>query len=105
MVVAAALVSFGLSLLVGWVLSRRARRGVGPSWEEWRDAEHIGGRWSRLVGAGAFVATLVGICGFGTSGPLRALLLGGVLGFCAPFAVEGARRYLRARREPAGQGG
>jgi hypothetical protein len=92
MVVAAALVSLGVSSLVACALLRRERGTVGPSWEEWRDAARIGGRWSPLLGAGAFGATLVGICGFGTSGPLRALLLGSVAGFCVPFAIEGARR-------------
>jgi hypothetical protein len=52
-----------------------------------------------------FIATLVGVCGFGTSGELRAALLGTVAGSCVPFLFEGARRYLRAPRVPAGQDG
>jgi hypothetical protein len=105
MVVVAALVSFGVSFLVGWVLFRRARRGVGPSWEEWRDAERLGGRWAPLIRVAVSAATLIGLVGLGAPGALRAALLGSVVGFCVPFAVEGARRYLRNRRVAAGAGG
>jgi hypothetical protein len=105
MVVAAALVSFGVSFLVGCVVFRRSLRTVGPSWEDWRYAERLGGRWSRLVGAAAGTATIRRPLRFGASGTLRAALLGTVVGFCVPFAAEGVRRYLRARRLTAGQGG
>ena len=97
-VLAAALVSFGLGLLVGRIVFRRASRHIGPSWVEWRDAERIGGRWQPLIRAAAAAATTVGLLGLGAPGPLRAALLGTLTGVCAPFAVEGVRRYVRARR-------
>jgi hypothetical protein len=105
MVVAAALVSFGAGLLLGWVLCRRARRGADSSWQEWRDAANFSDPryWPVSLAAGA--ATLIGICGFGVPGALRAALLGTVAGFSLPFAVEGVRRYRRARQVPAGQDG
>jgi hypothetical protein len=81
MIIATALVSLGVSLLIGWVVFRRARQGVGASWEEWRYARQIGGRWAPLIKAA-----------------VRAALLAAVVGFSAPFAVEGVRRYLRTRR-------
>jgi hypothetical protein len=105
MVVAAALVSLGVSSLVACALLRRARRTLGPSWEEWRDAERIGGRWKPLIRAGASIATLVCIYGFGVPGAVRAALIGGMVGFCTPLAAEGVRRYLRAKRVPAEQDG
>src|SRR5215210_117855 len=100
MVIAAALVSLGVSFLAGWILFRRARRSVGPSWDEWRDAGRLGGRWARLIAVAVGAATLVGIRGFGVPGALRVALLGAIVGFCIPFAAEGVRRYLRARRIP-----
>ena len=44
-------------------------------WQEWR------------------AATLVGLCGFGVPGVLRAALLAAVAGLCLPFAAAGVRRY------------
>jgi hypothetical protein len=102
MVVAAALLSFSVGLLLGIVLFRRASRRIGPTWEEWRHAEQIGGRWKSLIRAAAGAATVVGLYGFGAPPPLRAALLGGVLGTCVPFLLEGGRRYLRARGAPSG---
>ena len=102
MVVAAAAVSFCLGLLLGLVMFRRASRRIGPTWEEWRNAEQIGGRWKHLIRTGAGAATAVGLLGFGAPPALRAALLGFVLGTCAPFLLEGGRRYLRTRRAASG---
>jgi hypothetical protein len=96
MVVAAALLSFGLGLLVGLILFRRVRPRIGPSWEEWRHAEQIGGRWKPLIRGAVSGATAVGLLGFGAPAPVRAALLGAVFGICVPFAVEGVRRYVRS---------
>ncbi len=102
MVVAAALLSFSLGLLLGVVVFRRTSRRIGPTWEEWRNAEQIGGRWKPLIRAGVGAATAVGLLGFGAPPALRAALLGSVLGTCVPFLLEGGRRYLRARGAASG---
>jgi hypothetical protein len=100
MVIAAALVSFSLGLLLGFVLFRRSSRRIGPTWEEWRNAEQMGGRWKQLIRAGTGAATAVGLVGFGAPAALRATLLGFVLGICVPFLLEGGRRYMRAQSSP-----
>jgi hypothetical protein len=105
MVVAAALAAFAVTFVIGCVLVRRYRLRLGPSWEDWRDAKRLGGRWSRAVGLGAGAATFVGLYGLGAPWILRAVLLGMVTGFCLPFATEGVPRYLRERRVPAGHDG
>jgi hypothetical protein len=98
MALAAALISFGLGLLVGRTVFRRASRDIGPSWEDWLNAELIGGRWKPLIRVAAIAAPAVGLVGFGAPGAVRAALLGAITGFCLPFAVEGVRRHSRARR-------
>ncbi len=100
MVVAATLLSFSVGLLLGFVQFRRASRRIGPTWEEWRHAEQIGGRRKSLIRAGAGAATAIGLYGFGTPPALRAALLGGVLDerrYCAE-----ARKGLNRRREVLG---
>jgi hypothetical protein len=103
-VLLAALLSFGFAFAVGWVLFRRSRRSVGPSWEEWRDADPLGGRWAPLIRSVVGAATAVGLLGLGAPAELRGALLGTVAGFCAPFAVEGVRRFQRTRRLRTGHG-
>jgi hypothetical protein len=105
MVVAAALAVFAVTFVISCVLVRRYRRRLGPSWEDWRDAKRLGGRWSPAVRLAAGTATLVGIYGLGAPWILRAVLLGMLTGFCLPFAAEGVRRYLHERRVPAGHDG
>jgi hypothetical protein len=96
-VVASALVSFGVTFVLGWVLVRRAGQSLGPSWQEWRDANLMGGRWAPHIRIAVFVATLVGLIGFGAPPVLRAALLGAVFGLCMPFLFGGGRRYAHAR--------
>ena len=97
-VVLVAIVSIGVGLAVGEVMIRRTRRLVGPSWEEWRYAKQMGGRWAPLIGIAVFAATSVGFYGFGASDVVRAALLGAVGGSCVPFAAEGTRRYMSRGR-------
>jgi hypothetical protein len=97
MVVAAALVSFAAGLVAGRTMLRRVRPRTGTSWEEWRDADYLGGRWAWLIFYATCAAVGVGVYGFGTPWPLRAALLGVITGSCVPFAMEGLRRYRRAR--------
>jgi hypothetical protein len=101
-VVASALIFFCLGLVAGWFLFRRARPRVGPSWEDWRHAEPIGGRAAPLIKAASTVAAGIGVLGFGAPSELRAALLGGLIGTCVPFALEGVRRYAHARASLSG---
>src|SRR5215210_6278236 len=105
MVLVAGLASLGVGLVAAWVLLRRARaklRRTRPdaqwSWEEWRAADPVGGRWAPLVYVTTFAAVTVGLYGFGTPGWLRAGLLGVVAGICLPPFLHGVRLLLRSRR-------
>jgi hypothetical protein len=97
-----AAVSFGVGLVASFVILRRARRKLRRqrpaatwSWEEWRDADRVGGAWSPAMGVGTFVVIIVGLVGFGVPGWVRASLLGFVAGVCLPAFTVGV--YLKAK--------
>jgi hypothetical protein len=94
-VLPAFLAALVLGLLVGYLLMRRARASLGPTWEDWLYAEQIGGRWKPLIAVASFAAAFTGIFGLGTPGWVQGALLGGIVGFCLPFAGEGATRFTR----------
>jgi hypothetical protein len=94
-VLPAFLASLVLGLLVGYVLMRRARASLGPTWEDWLYAEQIGGRWKPLIVVASAAAAAIGILGLGTPGWVQGALLGGIVGFCLPFGVEGTTRFTR----------
>jgi len=108
MVLAVALVSFGVGLVLSWLLMRRARadlRRARPrarwTWEEWRSADPLGGRWAPPGFVVSSAATLVVLYGFGAPGWLRAALLGLLAGICLPPFVHGVSLLWRERREAA----
>lgn len=103
MVTVAAVVSFGVGFVAALAIFRRATRklrrerpGAKWTWEEWRDADPVGGAWSPAVYVGTFAAMIVGLYGFGAPGWVRATLLGFVAGVCLPAFTHGV--YLKARR-------
>jgi hypothetical protein len=100
MIVATALLSFGVSCWAGHVFARHVRRRIGPSLKEWTGPTGLGSDGGKLLGA---VFTLAGAVGFeGFLGPpavLRAALLGMAFGFCTPLFIEGMRRHARDGKE------
>ena len=86
------LAAFAGASILGFIVFRRVLPRTGSSWEEWRDAEQIGGRWTPVIAIVSGLATAVALIGFGAPPWLRAALLGALVGFCLPFAVEGIRR-------------
>jgi len=96
----AGLAAFAVGLVAGWLLLRRVRRRVGPSWEDWRDAERIGGRWASLIYGATFVLAFAVVSGFFLPGWLRVGIAGAILGLCAPFLAQGLRRAQTARNGP-----
>jgi hypothetical protein len=96
----AGLAAFGAGVVAGWLLLRRVRRRVGPSWEDWRHAEQIGGRWAPVIYGATLVLGIVVVAGFFLPGGLRAGIAGAVLGLCVPFFAEGLRRRHAARNVP-----
>jgi hypothetical protein len=104
MVAVAGLVSLGVGLIAAWAMLRRARaklRRNRPdaqwSWEEWRAADPLGGRWSPLISIASFTAVAVGAYGFGTPSWLRAGLIGVVTGVCLPPFLHGVWLLVRSR--------
>ena len=97
MLVVSGLAAFAAGLVAGSLLLRRVRRRVGPSWEEWRFAESIGGRWAPVIYGATLALGLVVVSGYFLPGWLRVGIAGAVLGLCAPFLAEGLRRRQRAR--------
>jgi hypothetical protein len=94
------LAAFAAGLVAGWLLLRRARRRIGPSWEDWRYAEQIGGRWASLIRGATLVLGVAVVSAFFLPGWLRLSIAGAVLGFCVPFLAEGLRRKQAARHTP-----
>lgn len=96
-VVAAAVVACGVGLAAGRLHKARVLPRLGPSWEDWRDAERIGGPRAGLVGFA--VAVLLWLAQAGTFLPdwVRAAIPGALFGYCAPFFVEGVRRWRATR--------
>ena len=92
LVTAAGSLALLVGALLGLPLLHRATAGIGPTWEDWRGAPHITGRWAPAAGVLAGVATFLAISGFGLPDWARAALLAFVVGLCLPFAVEGGRR-------------
>jgi hypothetical protein len=94
------LAAFAAGLVAGWLSLRRARRRIGPSWEDWRYAEQIGGRWAPLIYGATLVLGVAVVSGFFLPGWLRLSIAGAVVGFCVPFLAEGLRRKQTARNIP-----
>jgi len=92
-IVVSAVLAFAAGLTLGLVKFLRVEGG--ETWDDWRNAPQIGGRWANLLSIPAGLATMVALGGFGVPAPIRAALLSFLAGFCLPFAVEGARRYAR----------
>jgi|1186.fasta_scaffold1012116_1 hypothetical protein len=85
---------------LGIALLRRIRPTIGPTQEDWRYAEQVGGRWAPAVFIATTIASLVGLLGgpFGVPVVVRASLLGFLAGFCLPFFAEGIRRLAGSER-------
>jgi len=91
------LAAFAAGLVAGWLLLRRVRPRVGPSWEDWRYAEQIGGQWASLIRVSTLVLGIAVVSGFFLPGWLRAGIAGAIFGLCVPFLAEGLHRKQRAR--------
>jgi hypothetical protein len=92
MVVAVALLSFGVSCYVGYVYTRRVCRRIGPSLKEWTGPTGLNTHSGKVGGSFITLACAVGFEGFGAPAAVRAALLGMVF-------VEGMRRNLRESKE------
>ncbi len=98
MVALVAIAALMLGTGAGLILLNRTQ--TGTTWAEWRNADLIGGKWWPLLGIGSFAAMWLGIHGYGLPGPIRAVLLGVLVGLCAPFFLEGLRRWWKTGRGP-----
>jgi len=90
--------AFAGGLVGGWLLLRRVRPRVGPSWEDWRYAEQIGGRWAWWIYGATLVLSVGVVYGFFLPSWLRAGITGALVGFCMPFLTEGLRRLRSANQ-------
>jgi|SRR5690242_12790230 len=89
--------AFAVACSISYGVLRRVRSRLGPTWEDWRYAEPIGGRWWPLTFAATAVLTYLGFYGSFLPGWVRAGILGTIAGVCAPFFAEGIRRWARRR--------
>ena len=71
----------------------RVRERIGPTWDDWVEADQIGGSWSPAVFMASFLGATVVVFGMGVPDAIRALMGGFLLGFSLPFLVEGVRRW------------
>lgn len=96
MVALSAIAALVLAAIPSIKLLRRTDAGV--TWEDWRGAPPIEGKWVQPLSYALGAAVSVGLIGFGLPALVRGVSLGLVIGVCGPFLAEGIHRWRRTGR-------
>jgi len=84
-----------LGALAGWLHMRRVVAAIGSGWRDWQDAESIGGDNAPVIRVAVTAVLLLAVAGTFMPAWSRLGIIALLLGFGAPWFLEGLRRRAR----------